>query len=182
MLTPKSYLQRTNSRGARQSDRLDPWLQRAGNSTVRQLRGFAKRLRADYGAVRADVVLAWSTGQSEGQVNRPKVPASILVIKSGQEPQRAPETTPDCASSHTSLRAATIRNTLNMRRHLSYISGLVGQDGAAQKVLGCLQWLTWTGVGFEGQRGQDVTWPATLFVGEYGPRGSTLHHRPPGLV
>ncbi len=53
-------------------DRLDPWLQRAGNSTVRQLRGFAKRLRADYDAVRAGVALAWSNGQTEGQVNRLK--------------------------------------------------------------------------------------------------------------
>ncbi len=53
-------------------DRLDPWLQRAGNSIVRQLRGFAKRLRADYNAVRSGVVLAWSNGQTEGQVNRLK--------------------------------------------------------------------------------------------------------------
>ena len=53
-------------------DRLDPWLQRAGNSTVRQLRSFAKRLRADYDAVRAGVTLAWSNGQTEGQVNRLK--------------------------------------------------------------------------------------------------------------
>jgi len=53
-------------------DRLDPWLQRAGNSTVRQLQGFAKRLRADYNAVRSGVALAWSNGQTEGQVNRLK--------------------------------------------------------------------------------------------------------------
>jgi len=53
-------------------DRLDPWLQRAGNSIVRQLRGFAKRLRADCDAVRAGVALAWSNGQTEGQVNRLK--------------------------------------------------------------------------------------------------------------
>jgi len=53
-------------------DRLDPWLQRAGNSAVRQLQGFAKRLKADYNAVRAGVALAWSNGQTEGQVNRLK--------------------------------------------------------------------------------------------------------------
>ena len=53
-------------------DRLDPWLQRAGNSIVRQLQGFAKRLKADYDAVRAGVALAWSNGQTEGQVNRLK--------------------------------------------------------------------------------------------------------------
>ncbi len=53
-------------------DRLDPWLQRAGNSIVRQLQGFAKRLKADYDAIRAGVALAWSDGQTEGQVNRLK--------------------------------------------------------------------------------------------------------------
>ncbi len=53
-------------------DRLAPWLQRAGNSTVRQLQGFAKRLRADHNAVCAGVALAWSNGQTEGQVNRLK--------------------------------------------------------------------------------------------------------------
>ncbi len=53
-------------------DRLDPWLQRAGSSAVRQLQGFAKRLKADYNAVRAGVALAWSNGQTEGQVNRLK--------------------------------------------------------------------------------------------------------------
>jgi len=36
------------------------------------LQGFAKRLKADHNAVRADVALAWSNGQTEGQVNRLK--------------------------------------------------------------------------------------------------------------
>ena len=54
-------------------DRLDPWLQRAGNSAVRQLQGFAKRLKADYNAVRAGMALAWSNGQTEGQANRLKL-------------------------------------------------------------------------------------------------------------
>ena len=56
----------------RAPDRLDPWLQQAGHSTVRQLQGFAKRLRVDDNAVRAGVTLAWSNGQTEGQVNRLK--------------------------------------------------------------------------------------------------------------
>jgi transposase len=50
----------------RTPDRLDPWLQQAESSTVRQLRGFAKRLWADYDAVRAAVTLDWSNGQTEG--------------------------------------------------------------------------------------------------------------------
>ncbi len=53
-------------------DRLDPWLQRARDSTVRQLQSFAKRLMDDYAAVRAGVALAWSNGPTEGQVNRLK--------------------------------------------------------------------------------------------------------------
>jgi len=53
-------------------DRLDPWLQRARDSTVRQLQSFAKRLQDDYAAVQAAVALAWSNGQTEGQVNRLK--------------------------------------------------------------------------------------------------------------
>ncbi len=51
-------------------DRLDPWLRRARDSTVRQLQSFAKLLTDDYAAVRAGVALAWSNGPTEGQVNR----------------------------------------------------------------------------------------------------------------
>ena len=53
-------------------DRLDPWLKRARDSTVRQLQSFAKRLADDYAAVRAAVTLACSNGQTEGQINRLK--------------------------------------------------------------------------------------------------------------
>ncbi len=53
-------------------DRLDPWLRRARDSTVRQLRSFAKRLGDDYAAVRAAVTLAWSNGPVEGHINRLK--------------------------------------------------------------------------------------------------------------
>lgn len=52
--------------------RLDPWLRRAQDRTARHLRGFAKRLANDYDAVRAAVTLAWSNGQTEGQINRLK--------------------------------------------------------------------------------------------------------------
>ncbi len=53
-------------------DRLDPWLKRARDSTIQQLQSFAKRLGSDYAAVQAAVALAWSNGQTEGQVNRLK--------------------------------------------------------------------------------------------------------------
>ncbi len=53
-------------------DRLDPWLKRAADGAVQQLRRFAKRLSADYDAVRAALTLAWSNGPVEGQINRLK--------------------------------------------------------------------------------------------------------------
>jgi transposase len=56
----------------RTPERLDPWLQQAHDSRIARLRGFAKRLSADYDAVRAAVMLDWSSGQTEGQINRLK--------------------------------------------------------------------------------------------------------------
>ena len=56
----------------RAPDRLDPWLKRAADGAVQQLQRFAKRLSADYGAVRAALTLAWSNGSAEGQINRLK--------------------------------------------------------------------------------------------------------------
>ena len=53
-------------------DRLDPWLQRTADSTVEQLRRFAKHISTDYDAVRAAVGSSWSNGQVEGQINRLK--------------------------------------------------------------------------------------------------------------
>ena len=53
-------------------DRLDPWLKRAADGAVQQLQRFAKRLSADYDAVRAALTLAWSNGPVEGQINRLK--------------------------------------------------------------------------------------------------------------
>ena len=40
--------------------------------TVQQLQRFAKRLSADYDAVRAALMLDWSNGPVEGQINRLK--------------------------------------------------------------------------------------------------------------
>jgi len=56
----------------RAPDRLDPWLKRAADGAVQQLRRFAKRLSADYDAVRAALTLAWSNGLVEGQIYRLK--------------------------------------------------------------------------------------------------------------
>jgi transposase len=51
---------------------LDAWLQQAEDSVVPSLQRFAKRLRADYDAIHAALSLAWSNGQTEGQINRLK--------------------------------------------------------------------------------------------------------------
>jgi len=56
----------------REPERLDPWLQRAQDGAVAPLRRFARRLSADYDAVRAAVALDWSNGPVEGQINRLK--------------------------------------------------------------------------------------------------------------
>jgi transposase len=64
-------------------ERLDLWLQRAGDSMVRQLQGFAKHLSADYDAVRAAAELAWSNGQVEGQINRLKTTKRQMYGRAG---------------------------------------------------------------------------------------------------
>jgi len=55
---------------ARSADTLTPWLADAGNS---ELHGFAAGLRQDEQAVRAAMMLPWSSGQVEGQVTRLKL-------------------------------------------------------------------------------------------------------------
>lgn len=57
----------------RQPDALDPWLEAAQASAVAPLRNFAVHLRQDYAAVKAALTVAWSNGQTEGQVNRLKL-------------------------------------------------------------------------------------------------------------
>jgi len=56
----------------RAPNRLDHWLKRAADGAVQQVRRFAKRLSADYDAVRAVLMLTWSNGPVEGQINRLK--------------------------------------------------------------------------------------------------------------
>ena len=67
----------------REPERLDPWLQRAQNSTLVSLRRFAKRLSADYDAVRAAVTLGWSNGPVEGQINRLKMLKRTMYGRAG---------------------------------------------------------------------------------------------------
>jgi transposase len=56
-----------------QAEALEGWLQRAEHTDFPALARFAKGLRQDYAAVSADLTLAWSNGQTEGQVHRLKL-------------------------------------------------------------------------------------------------------------
>jgi transposase len=57
----------------RQPAQLDPWLQRATASAVDAVRRFATGLYEDYEAVKAGVMLPWSSGPVEGHINRLKM-------------------------------------------------------------------------------------------------------------
>jgi transposase len=52
---------------------LDPWLERAAQSTLGVFRRFAQGLRDDDAAVKAGLTLPWSTGPVEGPMNRLKM-------------------------------------------------------------------------------------------------------------
>jgi transposase len=67
----------------REPEHLDPWLRRAQDGTIVSLRRFAKRLSADYEAVRAAVTLGWSNGPVEGQINRLKMLKRTMYGRAG---------------------------------------------------------------------------------------------------
>jgi transposase len=52
---------------------LAPWVEQAERSGLPELRGFAAGLRRDWAAVAAGLDLPWSSGQTEGQVNKLKL-------------------------------------------------------------------------------------------------------------
>ena len=55
----------------RQADQLGPWLS-ACKRSVKAMRTFATGLKQDYAAVRAALTLSWSSGQTEGKINKLK--------------------------------------------------------------------------------------------------------------
>jgi len=57
----------------RRARRLDPWLQRVGQSSSTDLQGFASGIKRDYAAVKMALSVAWSQGQVEGQITRLKL-------------------------------------------------------------------------------------------------------------
>jgi transposase len=56
----------------RQPEALDRWLEAAKGSEAAELKGFAEGLIQDCEAVRAALTYEWSSGQTEGQINRLK--------------------------------------------------------------------------------------------------------------
>jgi transposase len=52
---------------------LEAWLTKATTSGITELRGLARGLVEDRAAVEAGLSLAWSNGQTEGQVNKLKL-------------------------------------------------------------------------------------------------------------
>jgi transposase len=53
-------------------DALDDWMQYGLQSTLREVRAFARGIQRDYAAVKAALSLPWSNGMVEGHVNRLK--------------------------------------------------------------------------------------------------------------
>ena len=53
--------------------RLPAWLAAAAASSLDELAHLARKLRADQGAVRAELTQRWGNGQTEGHVNRLKL-------------------------------------------------------------------------------------------------------------
>lgn len=54
-------------------DELGAWLEEAKDSSLSEIRTFARGVRQDEAAIRAALTLPWSSGQVEGQVNRLKL-------------------------------------------------------------------------------------------------------------
>jgi transposase len=59
-------------REERQPEALDRWLEAAKGSAVAETEGFAEGLSKDHEAVKAALMQEWSSGQTEGQINRLK--------------------------------------------------------------------------------------------------------------
>jgi transposase len=56
-----------------EEDKLGAWLKEAEESSISEIRTFARGVRQDEAAIRAAIILPWSTGQVEGQINRLKL-------------------------------------------------------------------------------------------------------------
>jgi len=53
-------------------ERLNDWLKKAWKSGIKEIASFAKSLLSDFDAVQNTMLLEWSNGQVEGQINKLK--------------------------------------------------------------------------------------------------------------
>lgn len=67
----------------KREEMLDCWLEQADRSGITEMRSFAYGIRRDYSAVKAAIVLPWSQGQTEGQVNKLKTLKRAMYGRAG---------------------------------------------------------------------------------------------------
>ncbi|MGA7731736.1 MAG: transposase [Chloroflexia bacterium] len=67
----------------KQFEMLDCWLEQAHKSCIREMRSFPLGIGRDYDAVKAAIVLPWSQGQTEGQVNKLKTVKRAMYGRAG---------------------------------------------------------------------------------------------------
>lgn len=67
----------------KRGEMLDCWLEQADRSGIAEMRSFAFGVRRDYRAVKAAIVLPWSQGQTEGQVNKLKTVKRSMYGRAG---------------------------------------------------------------------------------------------------
>jgi len=67
----------------KQHEMLDCWLEQAHKSGIAEMRRFALGVRRDYDAVKAAILLPWSQGQTEGQVNKLKTVKRMMYGRAG---------------------------------------------------------------------------------------------------
>lgn len=68
---------------ARQADRLNPWMQAARDSGIKEMISFVAGIERDYDAVRAGLRLNWSQGPVEGTVNKIKTHKRLMYGRAG---------------------------------------------------------------------------------------------------
>jgi len=67
----------------KQHEMLDCWLEQAHKSGIAEMRRFALGIHRDYDAVKAAIMLPWSQGQTEGQVNKLKTVKRMMYGRAG---------------------------------------------------------------------------------------------------
>lgn len=66
-----------------QADRLEPWMQAARDSDIKEMISFVNGIERDYTAVRAGLSLIWSQGPVEGTVNKSKTHKRLMYGRAG---------------------------------------------------------------------------------------------------